>query len=33
LIEAMICNGAKKKAYVTRQAGGVTPWKKPTFPA
>jgi len=32
-IDAMIYNCAKKEAYVTRRAGGVTPWKKFTFPA
>jgi hypothetical protein len=32
-IDAMIFNCAKKEAHVTRRAGGVTPWKKFTFPA
>jgi predicted choloylglycine hydrolase len=32
-IDAMVFNCAKKEAYVTRRAGGVTPWKKFTFPA
>jgi predicted choloylglycine hydrolase len=30
-IDAMIFNCAKKEAYVTRRAGGVTPWKKFSF--
>jgi isopenicillin-N N-acyltransferase-like protein len=30
-IDAMVFNCAKKEAYVTRRAGGVTPWKKFTF--
>lgn len=30
-IDAMIFNCAKKEAYVTRRAGGITPWKRFTF--
>ena len=30
-IDAMVFNCAKREAYVTRRAGGVTPWKKFTF--
>jgi hypothetical protein len=32
-IDAMIFNCARKQAYVTRRAGGVTPWKKFEFPS
>jgi predicted choloylglycine hydrolase len=32
-IDAMVFNCTRKEAYVTRRAGGVTPWKKFGFPA